>query len=183
MQKPPTSPPRDWKLSQLHMIGLTLPAIHSPASQDATSGLADSLIVTGENTNISAPIPMQSSEPYVTISILYDCLQALLQGWAKLDERTDQLETTFDDLIQHVYVLEEENLSLKHNVSQLQLQQDLENRDRRQNLWLWEFPETTCRCTFKGSISYLTVWWWVINIYTANSVQNKCLTQKLNKQL
>lgn len=54
------------------------------------------------------------------------------------EDRTDSmdtLETKFDDLIQYVQALEEENSTLKHGVSQLQLQQeDLENRERRQNL-------------------------------------------------
>lgn len=60
-----------------------------------------------------------------------------------IGERTDALENKFDDLVQYVQVLKEENSVLKHLVSQLQLQQeDLENRERRQNLHFRGIPET-----------------------------------------
>lgn len=45
------------------------------------------------------------------------------------------LETKFDETINYMQALEEENASLKHSVFQLQLQQeDLENRERERNL-------------------------------------------------
>lgn len=46
-------------------------------------------------------------------------------------------------MVNYVQVLEEENHSLKHSISQLQLQQeDLENRERWQNLCFRGIPET-----------------------------------------
>lgn len=61
----------------------------------------------------------------------------------QLGERTDNLETKFDDLVQYVHVLEEENSTLKHAVTQLQSQQEnLENRERRQNLRIRGVLET-----------------------------------------
>lgn len=48
----------------------------------------------------------------------------------QLGERTDTLENTFGDLVHYVHVLEEDNVALKHTVSQIQLQQeDLQNRE------------------------------------------------------
>lgn len=45
------------------------------------------------------------------------------------------LETKFDDTFQYVHDLEDENFSLKHKLLQFQLhQEDLENRERHQNL-------------------------------------------------
>lgn len=53
----------------------------------------------------------------------------------KIGECTDMLETKFDDMIEYVHVLEEDNSSLKHSVSQMQLhQEDLENRQCWQNV-------------------------------------------------
>lgn len=43
---------------------------------------------------------------------------------AQIGERTEALETKFEDLVQYAHVLEEENVALKHTVSQLQLQQE-----------------------------------------------------------
>lgn len=60
----------------------------------------------------------------------------------QLGERTNTLENKFDELTQYVHVLEEDNSNLKHTVSLLQLQQeDLENRERRQNLRIRGVPE------------------------------------------
>lgn len=54
---------------------------------------------------------------------------------AQIGERTEALEHKFDEMVNYVQVLEEENHSLKHSVSQLHLQQeDLENMERWQNL-------------------------------------------------
>lgn len=62
-------------------------------------------------------------------------------GNHQIGDRTDALENKFDDLVNYVQLLEEENSTLKH--SQLQLQrEDLENRERRQNLRFWGIPET-----------------------------------------
>lgn len=53
----------------------------------------------------------------------------------QLGEYTATLEIKFDETLQYVQALEEKNTSLKNSVSLLQLQQeDLENRERRQNL-------------------------------------------------
>lgn len=71
--------------------------------------------------------------PLLTVEVLDDRLQALLGNIirsistevgkiaqelggeiAQLDELTDHLETKFNDLIQYIQVLEEENHSLKH---------------------------------------------------------------------
>lgn len=61
----------------------------------------------------------------------------------QLGERTDTLETKFDDFIQYVHALEKENSALKHTVSQHQSQQeDFENRERGQNLCIRRVPET-----------------------------------------
>ena len=90
----------------------------------------------------------------VTENVLDQKLQALLQNLTnniakevnklahelrgeidQLGERTDTLETKFDDMVQYVHALEEENATLKNAVTQLQIQQeDLENRECRQNL-------------------------------------------------
>lgn len=62
--------------------------------------------------------------------------------FAHIGERTDVLESKFDDLIQCVHVLEEDNAGLKKSISQLQSQQeDLENRERHQNLRIRGVPE------------------------------------------
>lgn len=61
----------------------------------------------------------------------------------QLGECTDTLESKFDDMVQYVHVLEEENAILKNAVSQLQIQQeDLENRERWQNLRIRGVPES-----------------------------------------
>lgn len=61
----------------------------------------------------------------------------------QLGERTDTLETKFNELVQYVQVLEEDNATIKHTVPQLQAQQkDLENRECRQNLQVRGIPET-----------------------------------------
>lgn len=53
----------------------------------------------------------------------------------QIGERADALQNKFDEMVNYVQALEEENYTLKLSVSQLQLQQkDLENRERRQNL-------------------------------------------------
>lgn len=52
------------------------------------------------------------------------------------------MENKFDELIQYVHVLEDDNAALKHTVSRIQLQQeDLENRECRQNLRIRGVPE------------------------------------------
>lgn len=98
----------------------------------------------------------------VTVDVLDTKLQALLHNIThnitkevnklahelrgeidQLGERTDHLETKFDDMVQYVHVLEEENAGLKNAVSLLQTQQeDLENRERRQNLRFRGVPES-----------------------------------------
>lgn len=61
----------------------------------------------------------------------------------QIGERTDTLENKFDEMINYVQAIEEENHNLRLSVSQLQLQQeDLENRERRQNLRFRGIPET-----------------------------------------
>ena len=61
----------------------------------------------------------------------------------QLGERTDTLENKFDEMINYVQAIEEENHNLRISVSQLQIQQeDLENRERRQNLRFRGIPET-----------------------------------------
>lgn len=44
------------------------------------------------------------------------------------------LEAKFDETIHYLQALKEENVSLKYSISQLQLQEDMQNRERRQNL-------------------------------------------------
>lgn len=98
----------------------------------------------------------------VTVAVLDLKLQSLLQDLThniarevgkiphelrgeidQLGERTDTLENKFDKLTQYVHVLEEDNAAMRHTVSQLQLQQeDLENRERRQNLRIRGVPES-----------------------------------------
>lgn len=47
----------------------------------------------------------------------------------QLEERTDSLEYKFNEMVQYVQVLEEDNATIKNTVTQLQAQQeDLENR-------------------------------------------------------
>lgn len=63
----------------------------------------------------------------VTVEVLDLKLQALLQcltqggNWSSR-EWTDTLETKFDNIMQYVHVLEEENSNLKYTVFQLQMQ-------------------------------------------------------------
>lgn len=53
------------------------------------------------------------------------------------------LETKFDELVKYVYNLEEDNASLMNTVTQLQThQEDLKNRECRQNLWIWGISES-----------------------------------------
>lgn len=60
-----------------------------------------------------------------------------------MGERTDTLENKFDELTQYVHVLEEDNATMKHTISQLQLQQKyLEKRERHQNLRIRVIPGT-----------------------------------------
>lgn len=69
--------------------------------------------------------------------------QELREEIDHLGERTDTLETKFDELVQYVHVLEEDNVYLKHTVTQIHMQQDdLENREHRQNLRFRGVPET-----------------------------------------
>lgn len=51
-----------------------------------------------------------------------------------IGECSDALETKFDKLVQYVHVLEEDNASSQ--------QEDLENRERCQNLRIRGFPES-----------------------------------------
>lgn len=109
----------------------------------------------GEDSSTLLTSDLSAHPPYITASVL-DELHAFLQNIpcsisvevgiisqelrgekALIGECTDHLETKFDDLVQYVHVLEEENLSSNLNVSQIQLQEeDLENRQRCQNLWI-----------------------------------------------
>lgn len=58
-------------------------------------------------------------------------------------KRTDTLEKNFYELVHYVHVLEKDNTALKHTVSQIQLQQeDLENRERCQNVQICGVPES-----------------------------------------
>lgn len=61
----------------------------------------------------------------------------------QLRECTATLENKFDETVQYMHALEEENAFLKHTVSQIQLQQeDLENRERRSNVQIRGVHET-----------------------------------------
>lgn len=100
------------------------------------------------------PTPLSGSAAAITVGVLDAKLQSLLKDLTNniarevgeivhelrgeityFGERTDTLENEFDELVQYVHVLEEDNATLKHTVSQIQIQQEgLENRERRQNL-------------------------------------------------
>lgn len=134
----------------------------------ASSIPADTLDATDHLANVPGIFhtdsPPQQSDPaeLVTVAVLNLKLQALLQDLPRniakevgkiahelrgeidhLGEHTDTLETKLDGIVQYVHVLEEENAALKHTVSQIQLQQeDLENRECRQNLRIRGVPET-----------------------------------------
>ena len=106
--------------------------------------------------------PSAEATDMVTVAVLDHKLQSLLQNLThnitkevgkitqelrkeidQLGERTDTLEIKFDELTQYVHVLEEDNAAMKNTLSQLQLQQeDLENRERRQNLRIRGIPES-----------------------------------------
>lgn len=79
-----------------------------------------------------------------TVSTEISKLAAELRGEInQIGERTDALEYKFDKMVNYVQAIEEENHNLRHTVSQLQLQQeDLENRERTQNLRFRGIPET-----------------------------------------
>lgn len=110
-----------------------------------------------EDTGVHAPVTDQTprantppAQAALTPDLLYEKLQNLLlqithsmavevgkiaaelRGEiAQIGECTGALKHKFDDVVNYVQVLEEENHSFKHSVSQLQLQQeDLENRER-----------------------------------------------------
>lgn len=105
--------------------------------------------------------PMQGPSPPLTPDNLDTKLQSLLQAIThnivleagklakelrveigQLGDRTDTLESKFDELVQYVQVLEDDNVAIKHSVTQLQAQQeDLENRECRQNLRIRDIPE------------------------------------------
>lgn len=69
--------------------------------------------------------------------------QELCGEITQIDECTDALKMKFDELVQCVQALEEEKSTLKHTISQLQLQQeDLENRKWCQNLHIREVSES-----------------------------------------
>lgn len=109
----------------------------------------------------NTPTPTQGSPAPLTADILDTKLQSLLQAIThniaqevgklakelrgeidQLGDRTDTLENKLDELVQYVQVLEEDNAAIKHSVTQLQAQQeDLENRERRQNLRIRGIPE------------------------------------------
>lgn len=110
----------------------------------------------------SSSIQTHSSSPCLMVDILDDKPHTLLQNIshiisaevgkiaqelrgeiALVKEGTDNLETKFNDLLQYVHMPEEDNHTLKQQVSQLQFQQeDLENRERRQNLFIRGDPES-----------------------------------------
>lgn len=100
------------------------------------------------------PLPLKGPAVAVTVEVLDVKLQTLLQDLThniirevgkiahelkgeitQLGGRTDTLENKFDELVQYVHILEEDNAALKHTVSPIQIQQeDLENREHCQNL-------------------------------------------------
>lgn len=108
----------------------------------------------------TVPMPLQGSSPPLTAEVLDTKLHSLLQAIShniahemgklakelrgeigQLGDRTDTLESKFDELVQYVQVLEEDNAAMKHSVTQLQAQQeDLENRECRQNLQIRGIP-------------------------------------------
>lgn len=90
-----------------------------------------------------APTPLQGTFTPLTADVLDTKLQSLLQAIThniaqevgklakelrgeidQLGDRTDILETKFDELVQYVQVLEEDNATIKHSVT----------RECRQNL-------------------------------------------------
>lgn len=75
--------------------------------------------------------------------------QELQGGITMLGEHTNHLKSKFDFLVQYVNVLEEDNLLLKHTVSQIQLQlEDLENRELCHNLHIRGVPESVGNTNF-----------------------------------
>lgn len=108
------------------------------------------------------PNPAPGPSPPLTAEVLDVKLQSLLQAIThniahkvgklakelrgeidQLGKSTDSLEYKFDEMVQYVQVLEEDNATIKNTVTQLQAQQeDLENRELRHNLRFRGIPET-----------------------------------------
>lgn len=102
----------------------------------------------------TTPTPTSGSPPPLTAEVLDAKLHSLLQAithniaqevgkvakelrgeFDQLGESNDSLEYKFDEMVQYVQALEEDNATTKNAITQLQTQQeDLENRERRQNL-------------------------------------------------
>lgn len=131
----------------------------SPASSDPTSQTLRSADSPDQMAEVSQ---LSQAPPGLTVDILDAKLHTLLQNIshtiatevgkiaqdlrgeiALVEERTDRLENKMDELINYVQVLEEDNHTLKQQITLLQSQQeDLENRERRQNLRIRGVPET-----------------------------------------
>lgn len=135
----------------------------SPASSNSADSpaAADHLAPMPGTPRINLLAQHSDTDESVTVAVLDLKLQTLLQDLTRniskvgkiaqelrgeidqLGARTDTLENKFDKIVQYLHVLEEDNAILKHTVSQIQLQQeDLENRERRQNLRICGVPET-----------------------------------------
>lgn len=124
--------------------------------------LVDSSLFTEKHSRQPKATDQSSMAALVTVEVLDLRLQTLLQSLTNniakevsklahefrgeidhLGERTDTLETKFDDMVQYVHVLEYENATLKNAMMQLLMQQkDLKNRECRQNLWIRGVPES-----------------------------------------
>lgn len=130
---------------------LTRPASPVSISQEDPFEHIHVLMAKSFSQTISPVLQTYSSQSLLTPEMLDEKLQTLLlqltrnisQVVGKLSQQlrgeidqigecTDMLEHKFDDMIQYMQFLEEENSSLEHSVSQLQLhQEDLEKRERR----------------------------------------------------
>lgn len=138
------------------------PASSSPADPPDPADLPLTTEGTPQGNPMLQQTQLSESTVMVTVAVLDLKLQTLLQDLThniakevgkiakelrgeidQLGECTDTLENKFDELVQYVHVLEEDNATIKHTVSQLQLQQkDLENRQRHQNLRICGVPES-----------------------------------------
>lgn len=108
--------------------------ILSPSNMILTPDILDSklqLLLQQITSNVSAEVNKLAAELRGEIT--------------QIGDRTDTLENKFDEMVNYVQAIEEENHNLRLSVSQLQLQQeDLENRERRQNLRFRGILETVC---------------------------------------
>lgn len=130
-------------------------------TEEHTADLLADHPASSTGTSISTP-PFPDNSVTVTVAVLDSKLQSLLQDLTRnftvavgklaqelrgeidqLGDRTDTLESKFDELVKYVHVLEEDNVTLKQSIFQVQSQQeDLENRERRQNVRIRGIPET-----------------------------------------